>query len=143
VLPIVLLVLVLGAFVFTSPLAGIQSGEPLPDVTVTHSTLPSDDTVVLHVTNNGPEEVTISQVLVDEAYWNFRVEGAGGDRTLEPRESARRRSRITGIRAGTSKSISCSRTARRSVTVSKRPSRVPASALTSCGRWRLSDCSSG
>ncbi|MFB1063212.1 ZIP family metal transporter [Natrinema sp. H-ect4] len=89
VLPIVLLVLVLGAFVFTSPLAGIQSGEPLPDVTVTHSTLPSDDTVVLHVTNNGPEEVTISQVLVDEAYWNFRVEGAGGDRTLEPRESAR------------------------------------------------------
>ena len=88
-LPIVLLVLVLGVFAFTSPLAGVQSGEPLPDVTVSHATLPSDDTVVLHVTNNGPEEVTISQVLVDEAYWNFRVEGAGGDQTLEPRENAR------------------------------------------------------
>jgi zinc transporter ZupT len=88
-LPIVLLVLVLGAFAFTSPLAGVQSGEPLPDVTVTHATLPNDDTVVLHVTNNGPEAVTISQVLVDEAYWDFRVEGAGGDRTLEPRKSAR------------------------------------------------------
>ena len=87
-LPIVLLVLVLGVFAFTSPLAGVQSGEPLPDVTVTHTTLPSDETVVLHVTNNGPESVTISQVLVDEAYWNFRVEGAGGDQTLAPMESA-------------------------------------------------------
>jgi zinc transporter ZupT len=32
--------------------------------------------------------VTISQVLVDEAYWDFRVEGAGGDQTLAPMESA-------------------------------------------------------
>ncbi|MXR43106.1 metal transporter [Halobaculum sp. WSA2] len=87
-LPIVLLVIVLGVFAFTSPLAGVQSGEPLPDVTVTHTTLPSDETVVLHVTNNGPESVTISQVLVDEAYWDFRIEGAGGDRTLAPMESA-------------------------------------------------------
>jgi len=87
-LPIVLLVLVLGVFAFTSPLAGVQSGEPLPDVTITHTTLPSDETVVLHVTNNGPESVTISQVLVDEAYWDFRVEGAGGDQTLAPMESA-------------------------------------------------------
>jgi zinc transporter ZupT len=87
--PVVLLVAVLGLFLFASPLAGVQSGEPLPDVTVTHATMPSDDTVVLHVTNNGPESVTVSQVLVDEAYWEFRVEGAGGDRTLAPRQSAR------------------------------------------------------
>ncbi|MEF8937289.1 MAG: metal transporter [Halovenus sp.] len=89
VLPIALLVVVLGLFVLTSPLAGIQGGEPLPDATITHTTLPSDDTAVLHVTNNGPEEITIAQVLVDDAYWNFQVEGAGGDRTLAPRESAR------------------------------------------------------
>jgi ZIP family zinc transporter len=88
-LPVVLLVLVLGAFAFTSPLAGVQSGEPLPDVTVTHTTLPNEETVVLHVTNNGPESVTISQVLVDEAYWDFQVEGAGGDQTLAPMEGAR------------------------------------------------------
>ncbi|MDS0477657.1 metal transporter [Natrinema sp. 1APR25-10V2] len=88
-LPIALLVLVLGVFAFTAPLAGVQSGEPLPDVSVTHTTLPDDETVVLHVTNNGPQEVTISQVLVDEAYWDFEVNGAGGDRTLEPMESAR------------------------------------------------------
>ena len=88
-LPILLLGLVLGVFAVTSPLAGVQSGEPLPDVTVSYATVPSDDTVVLHVTNNGPESVTISQVLVEDAYWNFRVDGAGGDNTLEPRESAR------------------------------------------------------
>ena len=87
--PVVLLVAVLGLFLFVSPLAGVQSGEPLPDVTVTHATIPSDDTVVLHVTNNGAESVTVSQLLVDEAYWEFRVEGAGGDRTLAPRQSAR------------------------------------------------------
>ncbi|WP_137284368.1 ZIP family metal transporter [Halorussus salinisoli] len=88
-LPLALLALVLGLFVFTSPLAGVQSGQPLPDVAVTHTTLPNDETMVLHVTNNGPESVTISQVLVGEAYWNFRVEGAGGDRTLAPMETAR------------------------------------------------------
>jgi zinc transporter ZupT len=88
-LPLVLLGVVLGLFAFTSPLIGVQSGQPLPDVAITHTTLPNDETVVLHVTNNGPESVTVSQVLVDEAYWNFRVEGAGGDRTLAPMESAR------------------------------------------------------
>jgi zinc transporter ZupT len=88
VLPIALLVLVLGAFAVTSPLAGVQSGAPLPDVTVTHATMPDDGTVVLHVTNNGPDSVTIAQVLVDEAYWNFQLRGTS-DRTLAPMESAR------------------------------------------------------
>jgi zinc transporter ZupT len=88
-LPVALLLVVLAAFALTSPLAGIGGGEPLPDVTVSHHTLPDDETIVLHVTNNGPEPVTVSQVLVDEAYWQFEVRGAGGDHTLAPRESAR------------------------------------------------------
>ncbi|MFB6080472.1 MAG: ZIP family metal transporter [Haloferacaceae archaeon] len=89
VLPVVALLVVIGAFAFASPLANVRSGTPLPDVTVTHATMPNDETVVLHVTNNGPRSVTISQVLVDEAYWNFRIEGGNGDRTLAPMESAR------------------------------------------------------
>ncbi|WP_436934494.1 ZIP family metal transporter [Halovenus marina] len=88
-LPLVLFVVVLGVFMLTSPLAGIDGGEPLPDVTATHHTLPDDETVVVHITNNGPEQVTISQVLVDDAYWEFEIRGAGGDQTLAPRESAR------------------------------------------------------
>ncbi len=84
VLPLVLLAVVLGAFVATAPLAGVEGGQPLPDVTVTHATL-AEDHVALHVVNNGPGEVTVSQVLVDDAYWSFTVEG--GDRTLGAMES--------------------------------------------------------
>ncbi|MDS0243890.1 MULTISPECIES: metal transporter [unclassified Haloferax] len=88
-LPILLLGLIVGGFFVATPLASLDNGgAPLPDVSVTHTTLPSEETVVLHVTNNGPDEVTISQVLVDEAYWSFDVQGAGGDNTLAPRESA-------------------------------------------------------
>lgn len=89
ILPIVILAVVLGVFAATSPLAAIDSGAPLPDVTVSHHTLPDDETIVLHVVNNGPAPVTISQLLVDDAYWNFEVQGAGGDNTLAARQSAR------------------------------------------------------
>ncbi len=89
VLPLVLLALVVGAFVATTPFAALDTGgAPLPDVTITHATLPNHETIVLHVTNNGPTPVTISQVLVNEAYWNFHVEGSN-DATLAPLESAR------------------------------------------------------
>lgn len=87
VLPIALLIVLLGAFVLAAPLGDV-GGEPLPDVSVTQHTLPNDETVVLHVTNNGPEAVTISQVLVDDAYWSFGVEGNAEGQTLQPRESA-------------------------------------------------------
>jgi zinc transporter ZupT len=88
-LPLVLLALIAGGFFAATPLASLDTGgAPLPDVSVTHSTLPNDETVILHVTNNGPDAVTISQVLVAEAYWNFEVRGAGGDTTLAPRETA-------------------------------------------------------
>lgn len=89
-LPLVLLVLVVGIFVGTAPFGDFQSGEPLPDLTVTNVELPDDETIVLSVTNNGPEAVTISQVLVDDAYWNYRmVKGGQEVQTLGPRESAR------------------------------------------------------
>ena len=88
-LPLLLLGLIVGGFFAATPFASLDTGgEPLPDVSVTHTTLPNDEIVVLHVTNNGPREVSISQVLVDDAYWNFEVQGAGGDNTLAPRESA-------------------------------------------------------
>jgi len=88
--PVVLLVVLLGVVAVAPPFAGVQAGEPLPDVTVTHATLPDDETIVLHVTNNGPEPVTIRQVLVDEAYWSHTVHGDGPDpATLAPLESAR------------------------------------------------------
>jgi len=86
--PIVLLAVLVGALLVSSPFAGVQSGEPLPDVAVSHTTLPNDETVVLHVTNAGAEPVTIQQVLVNDAYWSFSMAGTD-DRTLAPAESAR------------------------------------------------------
>ncbi len=87
--PLLLLALIVGWFLVAPPLGGVQSGEPLPDVTVSHATLPDDGTVVLHVVNNGPEPVTVSQVLVDEAYWQHTVTSGGEEtRTLAPGQGA-------------------------------------------------------
>ncbi len=88
IVPIVLLMLLIVAFVALPIFAGVQSGGALPDVSISHVTLPHDEAIVLHVTNSGAEPVTISQVLVDEAYWNFHV-GDGGPTaaTLAPLES--------------------------------------------------------
>ncbi len=85
VLPIVLLVVMVSVLVFFPPFGGLSSGEALPDVSVSHVTLPNDETIVLHVTNNGPDAVSIQQVLVNDAYWDFTV--AGGQ-SLAPLESS-------------------------------------------------------
>ena len=87
--PLVLLVVLVGAVVVAPPFAGVQSGGPLPDVSVTHATLPNDGTVVLHVVNNGPAPVTVRQVLVDEAYWSFQMTSGGESvRTLGAAQAA-------------------------------------------------------
>jgi ZIP family zinc transporter len=86
--PIVLLVLIVGGFIATTPLAGLAGGEPLPAVSIDYTTLPNQDTIRLHITNNAGTPVTIEQVVVNEAYWQFSMSGAGGDRTLAPLESA-------------------------------------------------------
>jgi len=85
VLPLAILAVLVAGLLLTSPLAGLESGEALPDVSVSHVTL-ADDEVTLHVVNSGPE-VTVSQVLVNDAYWGWEM--AAGDRTLAPMESNR------------------------------------------------------
>ena len=90
VAPLVLLGVVVAGFLLLNPFAGLQTGGALPDVSVTHTSLPNDETVVLHVVNNGPDPVTLSQVLVNDAYWDFTL-FAGGEAstTLAPMESGR------------------------------------------------------
>lgn len=87
VVPLVLVVLIVGGFMATTPLAGLDGGggEPLPDVSIDYTTLPNGDTIQLHVTNNAPTDVTITQVHVNEANWQFET-GEGG-KTLGPLES--------------------------------------------------------
>lgn len=95
-LPIVLVALVLVGMFAAAP--AFERGAPQPDLTVSYHTIPDGDTVVLHATNNGAEEVTIAQLFVDGAYWSFDVEktnslpllGSGdGPTTLAPGESAK------------------------------------------------------
>jgi len=80
VTPLLLLGVVVAGFLLLNPFAGLETGAAPPDLTVTHTSLPNDETVVLHVTNNGPEPVTVSQVLVNDAYWDFTLY-AGGEAT--------------------------------------------------------------
>lgn len=93
--PVVLLVIAVVVFLVGAP--GFERGAAQPEVSVSHHTIPNDEMINLHVTNDGAEEVTISQVMVGDAYWNFDVEkvsslpfsSAEGENTLGSGESAR------------------------------------------------------
>jgi len=85
--PIALLAVVVGGFVLASPFAGLGNGGALPEVSISHVTLPNDETIVLHVVNSGAEPVEIQQVLMNDAYWDFSVRNGGENpRTLQPME---------------------------------------------------------
>jgi zinc transporter ZupT len=73
--PLLLLGGVLAYMVATG--GGLQellSGPPVEHVTLERITLPEPGVIKVFVVNDGPEEVTIPQVLVDDAYWAFSVE---------------------------------------------------------------------
>jgi zinc transporter ZupT len=74
-LPLVLLLAVVAIFLSTG--AGIQVPAGLPpieQIDVQQIVLPEPERIVLSIVNSGPDPVTIAQVLVDEAYWQFEVE---------------------------------------------------------------------
>jgi zinc transporter, ZIP family len=56
--------------------AGIERNDvpPVEDLTVTRVALPTEYQFVVHVRNGGPDPVTIEQVSVNEALWDFDVE---------------------------------------------------------------------
>src|SRR5918992_586123 len=56
--------------------AGIERKDvpPVEDLTVTRVALPTEYEFVVHVRNGGPDPVTIAQVSVNEALWDFDVE---------------------------------------------------------------------
>ncbi|MDX1745201.1 MAG: metal transporter, partial [Halobacteriales archaeon] len=86
--PIVLLAVLVGIVLVFPPFAGISTGSPLPDVSITHATL-VDDQIILHVTNNGPP-VDVRQLLINDAYWQFTMLQNGQQiTTLGTAETAR------------------------------------------------------
>jgi zinc transporter ZupT len=84
--PLVILGLVIGGFLLTPLLSDMGGGEALPALSIDYTTLPDGETILLHVTNNGPP-VEIAQVHVDEANWQFDVSSPGRDAHLGTGES--------------------------------------------------------
>ena len=72
--PLILLGAVLAYIVVTGGGLRELTGPPLEKVTIQRITLPRPGIIRLTVINDGPQAVTIPQVMVDEAYWEFAAE---------------------------------------------------------------------
>jgi zinc transporter, ZIP family len=74
-LPVIVLAGVLLAFVRTNPLASLRrNAPPVEELTIERVTFQKQPLgVVVYVTNGGPHAVTVAQVKVDDAYWNYRI----------------------------------------------------------------------
>lgn len=85
ILPLVLLAILLVVFFRWGPLGFLRTSfPPVEELTIERVWMPEPGLVHLRVINGGPEPVTVSQVLVDDAMWNHSLDG---DRTLGRLES--------------------------------------------------------
>ena len=82
--PVFLIALVLGAFVALNPIGSLREVPPVEAVAFERVEL-SPGNIEMTVRNDGPDRVTIAQVLVNDAYWNFSIT----DGSLDRLESAR------------------------------------------------------
>ena len=80
--PLVVIGLLVAAFITFDPIGELRSTPPAEALSFERTTLEPGN-VELLVRNDGPDEVTIAQVLVNDAYWQFEV----GDRALGRLES--------------------------------------------------------
>ena len=75
--PLALLAALIALIVRTGPVENLRGGgvPPVERLAIERAVL-TDDGIVLHVLNDGPDPVTIAQVTVDDAYWAFEADGA-------------------------------------------------------------------
>ncbi len=85
ILPLVLLAGVLGLIVATDGGLGDREAPPIETLNVQAITLPEPGLIEVAVVNDGPDPITIAQVMVDDAYWQFTVEP---DNALDRLDSA-------------------------------------------------------
>jgi zinc transporter ZupT len=72
--PLILLGVIATLIVTTEGGLSELSGPPIEQVSIQRIILPEPGRIVVEVVNDGPQDVTIPQVLVDEAYWQFTAE---------------------------------------------------------------------
>lgn len=77
VLPLLALAIMLSVFLFGNPLALFSADLPPVENLSVQQIRVTDSGFWLSVINNGPEPVQISQVKVDDAYWEFSIEPSG------------------------------------------------------------------
>lgn len=83
-LPLILLAGVLAIIVATDGGLGERAAPPIETLNVQRVTLPELNEIQVSVVNDGPDAITIAQVLVDDAYWSFELDGGA---TLDRLES--------------------------------------------------------
>lgn len=71
-LPLAALAVLVAALVFLRPADGLRGdGVPPVERLTIEGTVLRPGSIVLSVLNDGPDPVTIAQVIVDDAYWSF------------------------------------------------------------------------
>ncbi|HRQ42601.1 MAG TPA: metal transporter [Chloroflexota bacterium] len=74
IFPLALLIALIILFFLLNPLAFFTGAfPPLETLTVQRVLFPENGRIQLSVINGGPDPVTIAQVLVDDAYWNYEI----------------------------------------------------------------------
>ncbi len=76
-LPLVLLIAVLILIVKTDGGLSERTLPPIETLTIERVTLPEPGMITVDLINDGPDEVSIAQVLVDDAYWQFTSSSDG------------------------------------------------------------------
>lgn len=72
--PLVLLLALVAAFLLLDPLAFFTgSFPPLEELSIQRITFPEPGQIRLELMNSGPDPVTVAQVLVDDAYWQYTI----------------------------------------------------------------------
>jgi zinc transporter, ZIP family len=72
--PLILLGLVLSYLVATGGGLTALAGPPVEKITIQRVTLPEPGVIRVEVINDGPQTITIPQVIVDDAYFTFKAE---------------------------------------------------------------------
>jgi zinc transporter, ZIP family len=75
-IPLLLLGALLGLLVVTGAGLADRTAPPIEELTIDRITLPAHNQIVVELTNGGADPVTIAQVQVDDAYWEFDIQPA-------------------------------------------------------------------
>lgn len=72
--PLVILIVLVALFITINPLSFFTGAyPPLEELSIQQVTFPESSQIQLSVINGGPDPVTIAQVLVDDAYWQYQI----------------------------------------------------------------------